>query len=428
MRYNQLYDYSDNISLIDNQEYETDYYALNDLSDLEPIAKIKKGGFFLFLLLAVNIGWMLYVGTGTVRSSRIPFWVALLPIITTWFLLFPPAMFNHYLAMSLSLNRLALVWFLAGTVTSLAYHPDPKNGFLRIIGFVIMAMISYILLPGAYSWDKILKTFRWVLILGAGISLALSIPNSNEGGIFFNPNVMGFAAFVGIVSLGGALPRKSRYILFYIGLLLFFGVMLLASRSRISLVGAAVCGFLVFWRYKKNFSMWLVAIVVLMLMIMFSMTIEYRGTTLLESILYKSGRGGTLRAEDYTTGRVDIWRGMLTTRKGYEITGRGIGTMVSYYGEHPHSSYVTLWIELGYLGFPGFLLWIIVSIWQANKLRKYCNPQAAALTQNMFLLLVGIAVICIFEHFLGGVLGLPPFIFWITAGAISNALYSEQFC
>lgn len=416
-----MYDHSDDISLIDNQEYEIDYYELNDESDLEPIAKTNKGGFTLFFLLAVNIGWMLFIGTGAVRTTNIPFWVALLPILITWALLFPAAMFNRHLVMLPSLNRLALVWFLAGTLTSLSHHPDPLNGFLRIIGFFIMAMIGYILLPGAYRWDKILKTFRWVLIWSTGIALALSIPNFNEGGIFFNPNVMGFSAFVGIISLGGALPRKSRYILFYIGLLLFFGVMLLASRSRTSLVGAAVCGLLIFWRHKKKFSMWFVVIAVSMLLIVFSMTIEYRGITLLESIIYKSGRSTTLTAEDYTTGRVEIWRDILSLRKGYEITGRGIGSMVSYYGAHPHSTYVTFWVEIGYFGFPGFLLWIIVTIWQANKLRKYCDPQAAALTQNMYLLLVGIAIICIFENFIGGILGLPPIIFWITTGALSNA-------
>jgi len=375
---------------------------------------------FLFVLLLIDVAWMLYMATGAIRSNSIPFWVGLIPIIVTWLILIPPAMFNRRLVFSFSMNRLALLWFLTGTVLSLLNHTDMKNGILRIIGFITMAMIGYILLPAAYSWDKIMRGLRWVLVWGATISLLMCISNLDNSGIFYNPNTMGIVALMGLIALGGALPKKNRYLFFYIGLLIFLGIILLVSRSRTAIAGAVVCGLFVFWQYRKKFSMWFMAMATAGLLLAFSLSTTYQGVTLLYSILHKSG-AGSIQMDELTTGRMEIWRDMLRLRKGNEITGRGIGTMVSFYEAHPHSTYVAMWVELGNIGFPGFLLWVIVTVWQAKRIRKYCDLQAMALTQNMFLMLLGIAIICVFEHMLGGVLGLAPFVFWITAGAISNA-------
>jgi len=426
--------------LINDQWYESDYglwdpNALADSPGLEPAAG-RGIPSLLFMILAANIAWVIFIGTTTIREIGIPVWVGWLPYIFTWLILLVPTITQGRLIPKFSIGRFALMWFLAGIAFSLANHPLVINGVLRLIGFLLVASVAYILIPASYSWDKIIRTLRGTIVWAAAISLGISvlffpvvaIDETKASGIFFNRNTMGFVAFLGLAALGGALPKKRWRVIIHIGLMFFFGVMLLISRARASIGSALICGLLVFWHYRRRFSMWLIGIVTLVSLLIFGLLFTSQGESLVNSILYKGGvplkQGVT---DKMTSGRLSIWREIRYLSRGHELSGLGIGSLWSYYNVSPHSAYIALLGELGYIWFPGFVLWVLTVIWEARSLRKYCSPEAAALVQSMFVMLVGIAVFNLFENSLGGLLDLPVFVFWIGAGAISNAAVQARY-
>jgi len=417
--------------LINDQRYESDYglwdpNALADSPGLEPAAG-RGIPFFLFLVLAANIAWVIFIATTAVVMMRIPLWVSWLPYVATFFLLLLPAVVNGRLVLRPSISRLCLLWFLSGILISIYRHPFMTDGLLRFAGFMLLASTTYVLLPAAYSWDKIIRVLRVTIVWAAAISLGISVLffpivtvgfGSKVGGIFLNRNTLGYVAFLGLAALGGALPKKRWRVIIHIGLLFFFGAILLLSRARASVASAIICGLLVFWHYRRRFSMWFIGIITLVALLIFGLFFTNEGQSLLNLLIYKIRFGG---AGGLTSGRVEIWHNIRELSRGHELSGLGIGSLWSYYNVSPHSAYIALLFELGYIGFPGFVLWVFTSILQARSLRKYCDPQAAALVQNMFVLLVGLAVFNLFENALGGIVGLHVFVFWIAAGAISNA-------
>jgi hypothetical protein len=384
----------------------------------------------LLLVLGLNIAWVIFYSTSAMRVVGLPIWAGWLPYIFTWLALLVPTFVGRRLLLRVSLERLALTWFLAGIAFSLVNHPYLLNGLLRFIGFLLVASVAYILLPANYSWDKIIRALRAIIILAVAISLGLSIlffpvitlSGTKAGGIFFNRNTMGFVAFLGLVCLGASVPKKRRQAIFRIGLLFFFGAMLLASRARASLACAFICGLLAFWHYRKRFSMWVIAIVTVVSLLAFGLMFTAQGQSLIDMILYKvEYRPGLGITDRVTSGRLSIWRSVRQLSRGRELNGLGIGSLASHYNVSSHSAYIALLGELGYIWFPGFALWVLLAILQAHRLLKYCSPEASTLVYTMFVMLVGIAVFNFFENALGGILGLPAFVFWVGAGALSNA-------
>lgn len=391
------------------------------------------GGFFLWLVVMINVFWVSFIPTTIAVEIGIPAWFVAVPFAGSILLLIIPAMMGGRLRLGFSVNRLMLLWFILGLMLSLYNHPLRTNGMQRLAGLFMLGFISYILLPAAYRWDRVLAGLRVSLIVITFIMLLVSVLffpvvtvslGSKVGGVFRNRNTLGFMAFIGLVALGGRLPKHKWLLIGHLGMIFFYGAILMVSRSRTSMACALVAGIMTFWRYRGKFSMWLIAIVTILSLALFVIFFTVGEQSIFSQIIEKFEYGGGGEGGDVTSGRFYIWHVIQQLSEGYEITGLGIGSLVSYYDLSPHNAYVALFYELGYLGFPGFILWVLSSLWQGRSIQKYCDDETRALVQNMFVLLVGLVFYNLFENAFGGVLGLGLFIFWVVTGAVSNGLTS----
>lgn len=423
MRYEPIDNNGGEIIIADEQQYQDysewdDIYYSDESIDLKtgPVIKILP---LLFLIMVTNLAWMIFVGTEAIRSMSIPVIIIYLPYIATWCFLVPSAMFNKNIVGGITFNRFFAIWFFVSTIISLIGHPLMSNGFMRVMGFAILGSIGYILLPASYNWATIISMLRFVLITSAMISLTACIPNRYDGGIFHNPNTMGFTALLGLVALGGNFPKTKKGMVLYVSAILYFGLMLLISRSRTSALSAAVCALVLFWIYKKQVKMWFLAILTVLVVLFVASSIQYEGLTIFERIVYKTRhQSGHL---DITSGRAEIWRQIDQLTQDRGITGAGVGSLVSYYDANPHSAYAAIRIELGPFGFAAFILMIISAMLQTYKIRKHCDTYLISVVDSGLLLIVAVAVFNFFENGLGSILGQSAFVFWICSGALSNA-------
>jgi hypothetical protein len=411
------------IMVADDQQYQ-EYDDWGNIHYSDEFVELETGPSIkivplLFLIMVINFGWMLFVVSEAIRSMSIPAIIIYVPYLATWIFLVPSAMFNKRIIGGISFNRFCVIWFFVSTIISLVNHPLASNGFMRVMGFAILGSIGYILLPSAYNWATIIRVLRFVIITGALISLVACLPNRFDGGIFHNPNTMGFTALLGLVALGGDFPKSKKGAVLYVSIILYFGLMLLMSRSRTSVLSATVCALVLFWKYRKQAGMWLIGILTVVLMLAISFSISYEGLTLYDRIVHKTRyQSGHL---DITSGRAEIWREIDQITKERGLTGAGIGALVSYYDANPHSAYAAIRIELGNIGFVAFLLMIISGMLQTIKIRKCCDPQLISVVDNGLLLIVAVAVFNLFENGLGSILGQSAFVFWICSGALANA-------
>jgi len=423
MEYEPTDNHIGEIMVSDDQQYQEYFEGANihysdEFIELEtgPVIRVVP---LLFIIMVMNLGWMIFVGTEKIHSMSIPAIIIYVPYLATWAFLVPSAMFNKNIIGGISFNRFCAIWFFVSTIISLTVHPLISNGFMRVMGFAILGSIGYILLPSAYNWATIIRVLRFVMITGAIISLTACIPNRYGGGIFHNPNTMGFTALLGLVALGGNFPKSKTGAILYVSIILYFGLMLVISRSRTSGLSAAVCALVLFWKYRKQAKMWLIGILTVVLMLSISASISYEGLTLYDRIVHKTRyQSGHL---DVTSGRAEIWREIDQITQNRGITGAGIGSLVSYYDANPHSAYAAIKIELGNFGFVSFLSLIISAMLQTIKIRKCCDTQLISVVDNGLLLIVAVVVFNLFENGLGSILGQSAFVFWICSGALANA-------
>ena len=168
--------------------------------------------------------------------------------------------------------------------------------------------------------------------------------------------------------------------------------------------------------------MWIIAIITIAALLAFTTLFTVGEQSLYNQIMEKFELGGSGKGDDISSGRFYIWYVVEQISQGHEMTGLGIGSLVSYYDISPHNAYVALFYELGYLGFPGFILWVFASVWKGYRIQKYCDDELRGVVQNMWVLLVGLVFYNLFENAFGGVFGLGLFAFWVASGAISNGM------
>jgi len=407
--------------------WQTEDWSIVDDSDS---FRGTKPSLLLLLILGTIVGWFVFISSIFADRLGIPLWATWLPYLLSSAVMLLPAVLNCRLSLMPTLNRFFLAWFLAGVAASLNNHPASTEGILRLSGYLVLALLAFVILPSAYSWDKILRVMRMVIVSAVTVTLTLSlllfpvvvVGGTKATGLYRNRNTMGFQAFLGLVCLGAILPKNRRRAILHIGLMFFLGAMLVMSRARASILAAAVCGLLVFWRYRQQLRMWVIGLVTATSLMLFAVMFKAQGMSLFTLVVQKKLlEAGTVAGADITSGRLGKWETIMQLLEGSELTGLGVGTLVTHYGVSPHSAYMTMLGDLGYIGFFGFTFWVLGSVFQARSLRKRCDPNAAAVVHNAYVLLVGLAIFNVFENSLGGIIGLGPFAFWLVSGAIANA-------
>ncbi|HEX6860401.1 MAG TPA: O-antigen ligase family protein [Caulobacteraceae bacterium] len=237
-----------------------------------------------------------------------------------------------------------------------------------------------------------------------------------------NPNTLAIMlAPALVILLAGALERRPRWIWSHVPFLVVGVLLLIETGSRASLLWFIV-SCMGFWLFRFGFKFWaIVGAAVLIIVVGWWDNI----VPIVAHLFARDSHG--MRPTPVLSGREEVWGLAMILGPERPFFGYGLGSSPGlieankwifqrHQGLHFHNSYLTVWIETGFLGVAG-VAWVwIVALWrgaqQATRLRPLRLPNWPVLALP-WVLALGAFVHAGFETWLLSAGNANAVIFWV---------------
>jgi O-antigen ligase len=290
-------------------------------------------------------------------------------------------------------NVVAIYWTLLTLfgLLSIVWALDPtiaQQRFSTAIGMLIL----YIVVT-SYKIEKDEFNAIKVLIIAGGLLAAIATINNYISGVYYiaqrvslkfgeassNPNLLGFSLLIPISVCIEMMfeQKKKRITVFFAIVLTLMLLCIILTGSRGTMLGVGAIFIVYFFSIRKKFAFVSIAILVGIILVPFISDLYIERW---ESSLETGG-----------SGRISIWYASLMVIKKYWFLGAGLNnfpiafnefadyaTATIYRFRDPHNTYMTIFGELGIIGF----LLVVLGMWkhyQAIRLgsvnNNYSNTQ-----------------------------------------------------
>jgi O-antigen ligase len=243
-----------------------------------------------------------------------------------------------------------------------------EASFIRLLRVMLFILYFFFASRFMNSTQRISKA---ALIYTFGLSLMI-IYSTAVGGVslqsrsgilryaggFFDPNSLGYFCMIGIVlNIGYILEKriaKAKTYVIFASLLMsiqLYGILMSGSRS--AFLGLLAGLLFILLRSSKNIRR---RNVLLFLVVAFWMAILIAPDSAIDMVLKRSNVETMLKQGG--SGRVDIWLSYLTQTDKYIIKGVGLmrSSLLNSGGHTCHNTYLTVLVELGFIGLVAYLL------------------------------------------------------------------------